>query len=332
MRSCATCWSMIQSPSRPAAMMKLSWICPSGRRSESTESDVSGAGMASGGNSPCASSRRESFPEGAGPGETSIARRRKIQARRRPAVGRSANSGRGGGAGSPAVQWGRRFRRLPLSRIGSYERRSPAGPCMLSAGGASFAIIWLNSEYGSAAPGCVAGRTARLPRPGWKRGRRPAFHQPLSHGVAHEVVHERAVPEAHLGFRRVHVHVHFLGVAFQEQQRERIGRRRHQVVIRRGERVQQQAVADQPAVHENENGIAIALLHLRPREKARSGGTRAMAAPPARSGTRRSPGWTAARRRGNRQILLAHADLHQFIEHLAAEDLVDALLHAWPPA
>ena len=59
------------------------------------------------------------------------------------------------------------------------------------------------------------------------------------------------------------------GVAFQEQQRERKRRRRNQVVIRRGKRVQQQAVADEAAVDENVNRIAVALLHLRPREEAR---------------------------------------------------------------
>ena len=42
---------------------------PRGRRSDSTDSDVSGAGIASAGNSPCmAASRRESLPEGGGPG------------------------------------------------------------------------------------------------------------------------------------------------------------------------------------------------------------------------------------------------------------------------
>src|ERR1035441_8252976 len=72
---------MIHNPSRPAAMMKLSWICPSGRRSLNTDNDISGAGMASGGNSPCMSSRRESLPEGAGPGATSMAGPSSVESR-----------------------------------------------------------------------------------------------------------------------------------------------------------------------------------------------------------------------------------------------------------
>ena len=72
-----------------------------------------------------------------------------------------------------------------------------------------------------------------------------------------------AVAEAHLGLRRMHVHVHLFAIAIQEQQRERIAGRRHQVVIGRRKRVQQQAVADQPAVDEQVDRIAVELLHLR---------------------------------------------------------------------
>ena len=41
------------------------------------------------------------------------------------------------------------------------------------------------------------------------------------------------VPEANLGLRRMHIDVDLFGVAIEEQQRERIAGRRHQVVIRR---------------------------------------------------------------------------------------------------
>src|ERR1019366_7113182 len=98
--------------------------------------------------------------------------------------------------------------------------------------------------------------------------RREALHQPLAYRVAHEIVDEAAVAEADPGLRRVYVDIHLFGVAFQEEQREWVGRRWHQVVIRRGERVQHQAVANQAPVDEDVYRIAIGLLHLRAREKA----------------------------------------------------------------
>ena len=124
------------------------------------------------------------------------------------------------------------------------------------------------AEFGVRQRGAPAAPASGGPGRGEKEGAGRALHQPLAHGVADEIVDERAVAEAHLGLRRVHVDVHLLRVALEEQQRERIRRRRHQVVIRRGERVQQQAVANQAAVDEDEDRIAIALLHLRAREEA----------------------------------------------------------------
>jgi hypothetical protein len=49
--------------------------------------------MASGGNSPCISSRRESLPEGGGPGATSIGGALKSSRGAGPAEARSVNSG-----------------------------------------------------------------------------------------------------------------------------------------------------------------------------------------------------------------------------------------------
>src|ERR1700689_3879844 len=108
-------------------MMKLSWTCPSGRKSESAVSEVSAGGIAPAGNSPCASSRRESLPEGGGPGATWIGGALKSSRGEGPAAGRSAKSG------NPAA----------------------ADSSTLTAAGGSFSIIWLNSEYGSLAPTCA---------------------------------------------------------------------------------------------------------------------------------------------------------------------------------
>src|ERR1035437_5785636 len=108
--------------------------------------------MASGGNSPCMSSRRESLPEGGGPGATSIGGALKSRRGVGGAEARSVNSGiagsfarrvaaaaSGGGAAAGAFS-------------GSASRStSPA------ATGCSFSIIWLNSEYGSPTAGCAGG-------------------------------------------------------------------------------------------------------------------------------------------------------------------------------
>ena len=92
--------------------------------------------------------------------------------------------------------------------------------------------------------------------------------------------------------------------------------------------MQHQAVADQPPVDEDVDRIAIGLLHLRAREEA----VEAKAAEGRILGLGAAVFGNRLRRRhaGRRQkeIPLAHADLHQFVQNLAAENLVDALLHA----
>src|SRR5580700_11287528 len=119
-------------------MMKLSWTWPSGRKSESAVRDVSGGGIEPAGNSPCASRRRESLPEGGGPGVTWIGGALKSSRGEGPAGGRSENSGSDGAVGSNTL--------------------APAG--------GSFSIIWLNSEYGSFAAVCAGeaiGRADAVP-------------------------------------------------------------------------------------------------------------------------------------------------------------------------
>ncbi len=135
----------------------------------------------------------------------------------------------------------------------------------------------------------------------------------LANGVAHEIVHQRSVAEPDFGFRRMHVHVDFFQIAIEKQQRERIARRRHQVVIRGRNRVQQQAVANQAAVDEQINRIAIHLLHLRAADEA------AQAEMP----RDRIP-WIAIVNR-ELQIAALIAQIEQIFQHLAAEDLKHAL-------
>ncbi len=89
--------------------------------------------------------------------------------------------------------------------------------------------------------------------------------------------------------------------------------------------MQQQTVANQAAVDENVDGIAIALLHLRAGEEA---GEAEGARWAGRSGLAAILGDGFGGRhvgRRNEHFALARADFHQFVEHLAAEDLIDAL-------
>ena len=131
---------------------------------------------------------------------------------------------------------------------------------------ASFSIIWLNSEYGSARGGLRRrrhrGPRARTPAPDALSISRSRIVS-RTKSCTNEPCRKRTSVFDGCTFTSTSS-----AVAFEKQQRERVGRRRHQVVIRRGERVQQQAVANQPAVHEDEDRIAVALLHLRPRNEA----------------------------------------------------------------
>ncbi len=55
-----------------------------------------------------------------------------------------------------------------------------------------------------------------------KKPARGGFHKPFAERIADEIVHEGAVAEADFGFRRMYVDVDFFGVAFEEEERERI--------------------------------------------------------------------------------------------------------------
>ena len=66
----------------------------------------------------------------------------------------------------------------------------------------------------------------------------------------------------------MHVDVDFGRRHLQKKQHHRIDGRRNDVAIGLGQRVLHQAVANQAAVHENEDRIAIELLNLRPRDEA----------------------------------------------------------------
>ena len=52
------------------------------------------------------------------------------------------------------------------------------------------------------------------------------LHQRGADGVAHEIMHHALLAETHLGFRRMHVHIHFAAGQFQKQQHHRENGRR----------------------------------------------------------------------------------------------------------
>ena len=99
-----------------------------------------------------------------------------------------------------------------------------------------------------------------------RRGAR--LHQSGAHGVADEIVHHAGLPEADFGFRGMDVDIHLAGRQFEKQQHDRIDRGRNDVAIGLGESVLDQAVANQAAVDEDENRIAIQLLDLGLRDEA----------------------------------------------------------------
>jgi len=109
----------------------------------------------------------------------------------------------------------------------------------------------------------------------------------------------------------MHIYVHLGRVAIEEQQGEREARRRHQIVISGGERVQQQPIPNQPPVHKYKDGIAVVFLHLRARgETAKREPARLVVG----VGVRRP------------QHLRVRAEIDQVFQDLAAEDLK----HAFP--
>ena len=65
-----------------------------------------------------------------------------------------------------------------------------------------------------------AGRGLRIERR-QKSRRGPRLNQRRAQAVAHKVVHQALLAEAHLGFGRVHVHVDFFGRHLQKQQHHR---------------------------------------------------------------------------------------------------------------
>ena len=78
-------------------------------------------------------------------------------------------------------------------------------------------------------------------------------------------------PEAHFDFCGMHVDVDFAVRHFEKKQRRGKNGRRQNVAIGFVNRVQNQPVAHQAAVHENINSIAVQPLHFGPRSKTGDG-------------------------------------------------------------
>ncbi len=106
-------------------------------------------------------------------------------------------------------------------------------------------------------------------------GRRPRGHQRSSHGVADEVVYEPRLPEAHLGFGRMHIHIDLLRRHLQEEQHHRERGWRNDIAVGLSQRMQHHPVAHQAMVDEDVDRVAVQLLQLRlgdePRNAQKSG-------------------------------------------------------------
>ena len=81
-------------------------------------------------------------------------------------------------------------------------------------------------------------------------------------------MHEALLAKTHFCLRGMNVHVHLCGRHFEKQKHHREDRRRHDVAIGFGNCVLHQPIANQAAIHENENRVAIQLLHFRLRDES----------------------------------------------------------------
>ena len=102
----------------------------------------------------------------------------------------------------------------------------------------------------------------RVVQGGGEAGRGTGLHQRGADGVADEVVNEAGLAEADLGLGGVDVDVDLLRRHLEEEQDDRERGGRDDVAIGLGERVQDEPVADQAAVDEDVDGVAIELLQL----------------------------------------------------------------------
>src|SRR5208283_606175 len=151
---------------------------------------------------------------------------------------------------------------------------------------------------------------------------RAGLHQRVAHGIAHEVVDGGLLTETDLGFRGMNVNVDFHCGHFQKKQNYRMDGWRQDVAISFGERVLDEAVANQAAIHKNENRIAVELLNLRLRNEA----VEAKFAGLGLSGIFlriAPPGWRL--RQACALQRLHGSQRNQLIERLAAKNLIDAL-------
>ncbi len=116
------------------------------------------------------------------------------------------------------------------------------------------------------------------------------------------------MPKPDLRLRRMHVHIDLFAVALKKQQSERETGAWHQIVIRGGDGVQHQTVANQAPVNEDKDRIAIVLLNLRTAHEA------------ANQKLARLLPWV-----GQLQGGAAFAQIDEVFEQLTAENLKHAL-------
>src|SRR5262249_17904712 len=86
--------------------------------------------------------------------------------------------------------------------------------------------------------------------------------------VTYEIMHECLLAEADFCLGWMHIRIDLGSWKLQEQENHRKNGWRKNVAIGFGQRVLHKTVANQPSVHEDEDGVAVQLLQLRFRDKA----------------------------------------------------------------
>ena len=142
----------------------------------------------------------------------------------------------------------------------------------------------------------------------------PHVHERLANGVAREIVHKLRAPEAHFDFGWMHVDVDFFVRHVEKQQRSGKDCRRQDVAVGFVNRVEDQPVAHQAAVHKNVDAVAVQALRFRARSKSGHGQRRLLF-----FGIELWFGDGRAEGRGNRW------NFDQLIERLATKELVNAV-------
>src|SRR5580704_15355270 len=98
-----------------------------------------------------------------------------------------------------------------------------------------------------------------------KSGNWTGVRERVAYGIASEIVNELRMAETHFDFRGVNVDVHFVVGQLEEKQNNWKDAKRDDIAIGVADGMEDQAIANQTAIYEDVDAIAIAALHFGPR-------------------------------------------------------------------